>query len=559
MKWPRFDSASPVQGDDRRRVIFVASVAALFLFKLWLVHGEDIIGSATQFDALWYLRSAAAGYWWRRYDWIAFIRPCAYPLWIAAMAWLHIPLRLAIELLQLTGAVVLIAGLRSVGVGRSVCVAAFAVIALHPIGFQLNDYTMSDTFYAGVLWHLLGGLLLMIARANASRAAACGLTSAILWHTREEAVLLIALLFTALCVSVFRGKNQHSPARKTLQHQATCWAVLVAIATTLIMAGYAANRTVYGSFARSEMTAPAFQRLFHSLLRIKPADPKPFPPITMDTLHRAFGVSPTFALLRDRVDGETGGWWRTETERRTGVPGEIGVGWIVWAIRQAASDHSIFKTPASAQNFFKKAAREIDKAIDDGRLTSRLVVDGFNDPLTQTGGLTRVPRSATRVAARIFAKWPVRPIADDQLLTAEETALYNTMTLRRRDGDAHLGGVAAAAEDAIGHYHRLLMIALHFAAVIGVAAAFLAARRLPRNALVVAVVLIGTCVLSRLALFTWLDATAFDATQDRFLFPVLPLWSALLVIAASGIAPFLARRTTADLLKRPLDEVPRQG
>jgi hypothetical protein len=31
-------------------------------------------------------------------------------------------------------------------------------------------------------------------------------------------------------------------------------------------------------------------------------------------------------------------------------------------------------------------------------------------------------------------------------------------------------------------------------------------------------------------LFAWLDATAFDSTEDRFLFPVLPIWTVVLLL-----------------------------
>ncbi len=90
--------------EGRARLISYLGIMALVAFKLWLVHEEDIVGSATQFDALWYVRSASHWYWGTPYEWVAFIRPCAYPLWIALVHLLHLPLRLAIELFQLGGA-----------------------------------------------------------------------------------------------------------------------------------------------------------------------------------------------------------------------------------------------------------------------------------------------------------------------------------------------------------------------------------------------------------------------------------------------------------------------
>jgi hypothetical protein len=56
-----------------------------------------------------------------------------------------------------------------------------------------------------------------------------------------------------------------------------------------------------------------------------------------------------------------------------------------------------------------------------------------------------------------------------------------------------------------------------------------------------AIMLLAGAVLLRAALLAWLDATAFDATQDRFLFPILPLWSVALVLVIALGAEALGR------------------
>ncbi len=505
----------------RAGAAFGWAIAILIAFKLWLVHGEEIVGSATQYDALWYLSSARDWYWGATYDWIAFIRPCAYPLWIASVRLLHVPLRLAIELLQIGGALTLVFALRKLGLSRGLCVVSFACLCLHPIGFQLNDYTMSDTFYGALLWFTLGGLLLTWSRRDWWTAIATGIAIAILWNTREEVILLMAL------VAVWSGFLLLENWRRSVQ----LIAVMGATAALLILAVYAANDFVFRSFARSEMTAPAFQALYHSLLRIKPAEPKPYAPITMEALHLASAVSPTFAKLRAPLDGPIGEAWRTETNRQVGTPNEIGVGWIVWATRQAASAEGVFASPKSARRFFSKAAREISAACNDGRLPTRFVLDGFLDPFVQSGGLLRLPGAAPRVAARVFAQWSIGPIRDDASLTKSETLLYDQMTLRRSAGVGPRTGAAVAAEKWIGRYHFFFMLVLHLLAMGALISLWLPRRRpARRTGLIGAIALLAAAVLLRAALLAWLDATAFDATQDRFLAPILPLWSVLLVL-----------------------------
>src|SRR4051812_40473018 len=94
----------------------VLGMAALGLFKLWVIHTEEIYGSSAEFDALWYVGSAKHWYWGAPYSWTAFVRPCAYPLFIAVLHFLGIPLRLAIDPVQMLAYAVLIAALRKAGV-----------------------------------------------------------------------------------------------------------------------------------------------------------------------------------------------------------------------------------------------------------------------------------------------------------------------------------------------------------------------------------------------------------------------------------------------------------
>lgn len=524
---------------------FAVVIAALIALKLWIVHAEDIVGSATQFDALWYVRSASHWYWSAPYSWTAFMRPCAYPLWIAVIHLLHLPLRLAIELLQIGGALVILIALRRIGTNRWISSVCFAAICFHPAGFQLDDYTMSDTFYAALLWYMLGGLLLTASTGQTWIAIGTGVSIAILWNTREEGLLIVAMVAIWSAIFFARERKRAGSMRLTAARITGPIVVTCATAAVVIIGVYTTNYLVYRSFARSEMTARSFQSLFHSLLRIQPTEPKGYVPITSDTLHRAFASSPTFATIQTQLEGSHGESWRVETERRVGVPHEIGVGWIVWATRHAASAAGVFDTVEKSQRFFKKAAREINAACDEGRLPTRFVIDGFLDPLAQSGGLGRLPNSFVRVGAKFFARWPITSIGDDELLTPAEASLYDKMTLRRSAGVPKRTALAYSLEDLIGNYHFAVVVLLHFLAIAALASLAIFRRRAGSSAgYGAAIVLLGSAVVLRVLLLTWLDATAFDATGDRFLFPVLPLWTVVLVLTIGHTVRSLAITAT---------------
>ena len=135
------------------------------------------------------------------------------------------------------------------------------------------------------------------------------------------------------------------------------------------------------------------------------------------------------------------------------------------------------------------------------------------------------------MAARVFAQWPVNPLADDSILTKDETHLYDQMTLRRPPGNGPRNGGAPSVERFIGRYHRVVVLLLHTLAASAVFYLLVCKKSVKeQRGLICAIVLLAGAVFLRAALLAWLDATAFDATQDRFLFPILPLWSVVLVL-----------------------------
>src|SRR5947207_4970056 len=186
----------------RQRYGFILCLIALGAFKLWLIHTEEIYGSSTEYDALWYVGSAKHWYWFQPYSWTAFVRPCAYPLFIAVVHFLGIPLRIAIELTQMAGYAVLIAVLRKVAVPRWLCVLLFALMILHPASFLYNNHTMSESFYTPILVLALAGSLLTLFTKKIGHAVWTGASYAVLWNIREESFLipLILIVFFVLAL-----------------------------------------------------------------------------------------------------------------------------------------------------------------------------------------------------------------------------------------------------------------------------------------------------------------------------------------------------------------------
>jgi len=134
---------------NRANLAYLLSIAGAIGAKFWLIQSEEIFGSWTEYDALWYLKSASNWYWNAPYSWNAFFRTPGYPLFIATVHMLGIPLRIGIELFQTSGYLLIIYALRWLRYPRWLCFVVFAVSLFNPSSFQVNNLAYSDTAYAG--------------------------------------------------------------------------------------------------------------------------------------------------------------------------------------------------------------------------------------------------------------------------------------------------------------------------------------------------------------------------------------------------------------------------
>lgn len=513
-----------------RRHLLGVGLLVLVVFKLWLVHTEEIYGSATEYDALWFVNAAKNWYWGSEYSWTAFARPPAYPLFVAFIHLWNIPLRIGIELMQAAGYLALVAGLRKAGVPRSICLASFATMILHPGSFQLNNYTLADTFYAAVLPLALGGFLLTLLTAKLSHATWTGIALAVLWNTREESFLIPPMIAVFLIVAFYRRRLAARSWKATMLYWLKPAAAMFGMLLLLNSAIAVANYRTFRSFSKSELTASSFRAAYKSLLRIRPARDQRFVSVSNEALQSAYSVSPTFARLKPQLEGELGHNWQVPAINAIGIQ-EIGTPWILWALRSTASMEGVHKSAASANRFYRSVAKEINRACDEGRIPTRFVLSSFLDP-GAIASVPDMPQSFPRIAALFLLRYHTVEGRDDDILNETQRTLYNEMT-HRGAAAGPAGGLelSAALENFIGNYHRLLVIALSVAGFVAILVIVWHVRWVqasdPLNATLLQ---LAVAIFLRVLLFTFLDATWWVGGYERYLFPVLPIYSCFLIV-----------------------------
>jgi hypothetical protein len=519
----------------RRHGLTLGLLAVIF-FRLWLVHTEDIYGSSTEYDALWYVGSAKNWYWGAPYSWTAFVRPPAYPLFIAVVHASGIPLRIAIELLQITAYLVLLSAFRRAAVPSVVSLLAFAAMVLHPETCWLNNYTMSDNFYTAMLPLALGGLLLTLFTRQLGHALWTGAAMAILWNTREESFLIPVMLAVVFMIGLIERRT----ATRSWKASFSAWwkpaGALVGVLAVLVLAVNAANYRAFHSFTKSEFNSAPYKAVFKALLRIKPSRIQRYIAVQTESLQKAYEVSPTFAQLKPEFQSELGYNWQNPARDTLGVS-EFGP-WFMWALRSVAAKIGVHTDAASANRFYSAAAAEINQACDEGRIPCRFVLSSFLDPGALTF-LDYLPESWGKIAALFFVPRVRLTAHEDTNLTPPQRALYDEMTGRRRvplqlrgpNRVGPLSRLSVKVENFIGKNYRFLLAALVAA---GLLAALLLLRyfrqlRLTDRLNAVLVILAATIFL-RVTFFAFLDATWWMAGYDRYLIPVMPLTSCFFIL-----------------------------
>ena len=517
---------------------FAIALGLVVAFKLWLVQTEDIYGSATEFDALWYVGSAKNWYWGTPYNWTAFSRPPSYPLFIALVHLCGIPLRIAIEFLQMGSYLVLVGALRKAAVPRLACLLVFAAMVLHPASFEFNDYTMSDCFYAAILPLTVGGLLLTLFAARLGHAIWTGLALAVLWNAREESFLIPVMLGAFVILALAKSRAATRSWRASVFLWIKPMGAMLGTLALLLVAVDAANYRAFQSFTKSDMTSSSFKAVNKALLRIKPSRNQRFVSVSTEALATAYRVSPTFAQLKPQFEGATGQTWQVPARNELGIQ-EIGAAWFLWALRSVtAATPDIYTSPASANRFYRNAAREINRACDEGRIPCRFVLTSFLDPgtLAQLGYL---PQSFGGMAALFLRPHHKITGGDDAILTAPQSALYDEMTGRRpRSAQATTpetqtfsASLSVILENFIGNSYRFLVAGLALGGLVGVLVLVRYFRRFRLSeSLNAALTLLAVTIFLRVTFFAFLNTNWWMFDYERYVFPVIPLTSCFLIL-----------------------------
>jgi hypothetical protein len=493
-----------------------------------------VLESAAPHDDALFARLAGNlldGRWLGPYDKLTLAKGPTYPLFVAAVYQLHLPLKLAEHALHLAAGALVGVAVWRVTRSRLVAVVVYVAIALDPayLGAWASKVAR-ENLYGSLSLMLVAGLVIFLTYVPAlvrrgpawavptvvAGGAAFGVLGATYYLCRDERAWLVPALVVAAAagLATWRGTG-----RVTRAHVAVLAGTLVLATGSFLWSSHwvtGRNQQAYGTSVASDLVDGEIARAYTQWQRVDlGGERRRFVPVDREQRRAVYAISPAAAELEPHLEGPVTAWFAPGCAAADVCDDFIG-GHFVWAIRDAADAGGHMVSGAEAQRFFGEIADDIEAACADD-LPCVAPGIGPMPPLSRVAPRV-VARSVVDTTGYLFAYDVAEP--ERGLSGGGGQELWDTMVrpLRGVDGDeaAYLDAEARAL-DRQGPVSALMVlyrwagrvgVAVATAGVVAALATRAGRRRLPA---VLAALAMLTAVAARVAFVALIDATSYPA------------------------------------------------
>ena len=356
--------------------LYPIGILILILAKLWLVSGQPLWALAhARHDDLLFIQLAnhlVQFHWLGPYDNLTLAKGPFYPMWIACIFLASLPLLLSQHLLYIAADFVIYLALHPLIENRLLRVVIFVLLLFNPVTVDIQLMrVIRDALYQGLTLLVVASAIGLFARRHEpvqsllGWAVTCGLATAAFWLTREEGVWILPFL-VPLAIWIIMAIAHAEPRN---------WQKVIIIFLPLLLPVLAVqvvskiNQIYYGVYATVEFKTPEFVAAYGALTRVRHTEHKLQIPVPRETRLQIYAKSKAFSELR--LFFEQKGFWTLQSVGFGNHPSgadEIGGGWFMWALRDAAAAVGYFGSGAQAAAFFQRLADEVNAACDEKQL-----------------------------------------------------------------------------------------------------------------------------------------------------------------------------------------------
>jgi hypothetical protein len=218
-------------------------------------------------------------------------------------------------------------------------------------------------------------------------AALAGAVLGWFWLTREEGIWIFPAIVLLLGIAAFRDLH-----KQRLGEFAGIVMIFCGVFSASQIGFRTANLLAYGKFVGVDTKERNFERALAAIHSVRSGGTRPFVSITQAARDRVYAVSPAFASLAGYLDGpQSEGWRQLTCDIKPVTCGEIGIGALMWVLREAAAAAGHYRSPAAASDFFGRIADEITAACVRGALQCSSQLIGEMPPVSWREIAQRLP------------------------------------------------------------------------------------------------------------------------------------------------------------------------
>ncbi|MDQ5979859.1 MAG: hypothetical protein QG602_2834, partial [Verrucomicrobiota bacterium] len=373
-----------------RNRLWLGAALVMTVAKLWLSRGQGVfaIGGAGHDDRLFIelAQHLVRGEWLGPYNELTLAKGPFYSLFIAAAFITGLPLFLAQHLFYAAACGAFVRALRPAIASAGARCAIYALLLWNPMTYDTHSMgrVLRQQVYSPLGLMIFAGLIaLYLRRSDVIRkqwpwAVLAGAAAGCFYLTREEALWFapsVALLGGACLFGAWRL------SRGAVLRTGAMFALALGVAAAPVYLVCAQNKRHYDWFGTCEFRAAEFRDAYGAMLRVQVGPELPFVPVTREARVAMAAASPRFALLQKQFEeGGLAQGWAGASEFFTKLPaaeGQIGGGWLIWAVREAVAKSGNAGNAQQAIIFYRELARELNRAADEGHLPAGPRRSGF--------------------------------------------------------------------------------------------------------------------------------------------------------------------------------------
>ena len=334
------------------------------------IHDDALFLSLGQF--------LSEGHWLGPFSQFTLMKGPGYPAFLALNNWLGIPISLGHALFHCFAVTFFVATCQRFIRSHLISAIFLALLLWQPLPMTVWMLRVfREEIYYGQTLLVIGTMMRVLFCPAQSRrsylyAALAGAFLGWFWLTREEGAWVIPGLGLMVLLATLHIVHNYWTAlqdpREPLTKLAVALLIVIATFGAVQVAFSSANWFVYGKFVGVDLKERNFKRAMGAINSVRSGGTKPFISITHAAEQRVNAVSPAFASLAAYFDGPGKAWEVFGCTMIPGTCGEIGAGWFLWALRDAAWTTGHYSSPQEASAFFGRIADEISAACANGEL-----------------------------------------------------------------------------------------------------------------------------------------------------------------------------------------------